>query len=159
MGIPVDAGVEWNIVKARTFGAVLVTTPTVFHHRLHHEFDVGPWFGRNQRQLQASGFWSRIQEHGLFVVTGTYSATSCSITAWSGSANEVYLGFSAEVAGIPAAGAHGGWCLGQSASGWSHYIAPVGCCVLQLRSGCCLQFSTDRKGKRQIRRFRDGPFV
>lgn len=103
-----------------------MTTPNIHHHRVYQESDIRPWWSRNKKKLLEAKFKYEIAQHGLFIVTGTYTTSNCSITAWSDTSNDVYLGFKTDVAGLPVgAKVHGGWVLGESASGWNHYDAPV----------------------------------
>jgi hypothetical protein len=117
------------VVTSEHYGAVLVTTPHIHHHRVSQEYDIRKWFNRNKKQLLAAKYASQIFEHGLFIVTGTYTTTRCSIASWSDTSSDVYLGCSADVAGIQLADVHGGWYLGSSAGGLDYYDAPV-CIVL-----------------------------
>lgn len=111
-----------------------MTTPHIYHHRVSQESDIRTWFNRNKKKLLAAKYASQISEHGLFIVTGTYSTTRCSIASWSDTSSDVYLGCSADVAGSQLADVHGGWYLGSSAGGLNHYDAPV-CFVLGRLAG------------------------
>ncbi|OAG38835.1 hypothetical protein AYO21_06866 [Fonsecaea monophora] len=125
-GLPVDIAAKLKVATSTDFGAVLVTTPNIHHHRVYQESDIRPWWSRNKRKLLQANFKYEVARYGLFIVTGTYTTTNCSITAWSDTSSDVYLGFEADVTGLPAGvRVHGGWVLGGSASGWNHYDAPV----------------------------------
>jgi hypothetical protein len=112
------------VVTSEDYGAVLVTTPGIHHHRVSQEYDIRAWFDRNKKQLLAAKYADQLVEHGLFIVTGTYSTDRCSITSWSDTSSDIYLGLNTDH--LP--GVHGRWGLGRSASGWNHYDAPV--CVV-----------------------------
>ena len=120
-----DVGFHWKVAASRGHGAVLVTNPPIYHHCVYQEFDIRPWFHRNKQQILIAPFAAQIKQHGLFIVTGTYSTTGCSIACWTDSSNDVSLGFNASLIQNPVAGVQGGWYLENSASGWSHYNAPV----------------------------------
>ena len=116
---------KWKLDTKGHFGAVLVTTPPIHHHRITDDLDLEVWFNQNVLRLLEGPLGSKIKRYGLFVATGTYSTTNCSIASWRDCSNEVFIGCNVGVLGQTAAGVHGGWHLSQNASGRNHYHAPV----------------------------------
>jgi hypothetical protein len=55
------------------------------------------------------------------VVTQTYTTPKCSLTAWTDSKSEVFLGFDAGIKGVGETKPQGGWSEGNSANGWEKY--------------------------------------
>ncbi len=54
-------------------------------------------------------------------MTQTYNTSKCSLTAWTDSKSEVFLGFDAGMKGMGDLKPQGGWFEGNSASGWQKY--------------------------------------
>ena len=79
--IPVGADVHIKYKSKRSFGAVLITQKPITLTSYNDETLFQSWLLANKSQLFSS-HGPQLRRHGLFLVTRTYTAPSCSINAW-----------------------------------------------------------------------------
>lgn len=109
------------------YGAVLVTTPPIHHNYYYYESPFKDWFRDNLGALLKSRRAPEIEKYGLFVITQTYSTTSCALTSSVSPYKEIFLGFSADTSTSADldVSRHRGWYV-RSNDGWNHHDAPEG---------------------------------
>lgn len=81
------------------------------------------WVKENSKRIQQLR-GPEVRQHGLWIVTSTYSTTRCSIHAWKGASKDVKVGFKARALGEEF-GPQGAWFEDERDSNWSHYHASV----------------------------------
>jgi hypothetical protein len=122
-GLPISLNTQLKYSTDRKFGAILVTAPPVRLDRFYYEYPFKAWFKENVNVLLSGSHAEEVKKYGLFVITQTYSTAQCSLTSWTDSSREVFLGFDVETASNLTLGPHMGWSLGNSAHSWNHYKA------------------------------------
>jgi hypothetical protein len=120
-GLPITASLQIKYTTSSSFGAVLVTTPPITHNAFYYSSPFSQWVSDNAHALLSGDYKDDIHANGLVVVTQTYTTPKCSLTAWTDSKSEVFLGFDAGINGLGNLKPQGGWYEGNSASGWQKY--------------------------------------
>jgi hypothetical protein len=125
VGLPTDATAAIKYHSGSNFGAVLVTTPPIKHDGYYYESPFKGWFQDNVKAIMSSPRADEIKKYGLFVVTGTYMTTKCSLVAWTEPSKDVFLGFYAGPSGLGEVGPHVKWYDTGSSSGWNKHESTV----------------------------------
>jgi hypothetical protein len=90
----------------------------VTHNAFYYSSPFSQWVSDNAHALLSGDCKDDIHANGLVVVTQTYTTSKCSLTAWTDSKSEVFLGFDAGVKGVGEVKPQGGWSEGNCANGW-----------------------------------------
>jgi hypothetical protein len=120
-GLPVTLSLQIKYTTSSSFGAVLVTEPPVTHNAFYYTSPFTTWVQDNAHALLSGDYKEDIRKNGLVVVTQTYTTSKCSITAWTDTKSEAFLGFDVGIKGAGDVKAQGGWYEGNSAGGWEKY--------------------------------------
>lgn len=101
-----------------SFGAVLLTAPAVTREAYYHKSSFRSWESKNAKLVLS--LYPEVREYGLWIITGTWSATECSITAWKNQEEKVSVGFGAGAPDVANIDTSAGWYAGSSSGGWTN---------------------------------------
>lgn len=125
-GLPVDASLRLEYSSSSDVGAVLITSSPISRNGYYYQSPFKDWVKANARALLHGPLAPDIKEHGLFVVTQTYTTEKAALTAWQGSQNKAYFGFGADAMGLGEISPHVQWYVGNSAAGWNMHESEAG---------------------------------
>lgn len=97
-------------------GAILVTKGSVVKDAVYHNEPYRAWCKANMATLLEN--WPDIRNHGLWVVTSTWSTTEAGINLWKDTSKTLTIGFETSFAPAGEIGPSGGWHTAQSDTGW-----------------------------------------
>jgi hypothetical protein len=107
-----------------------MTKPFVFRDAVYHEAPYIKWVAENAAALLSKR--PEIKEHGLWIVTSTYSTQLCMFNVWSAIDKKISLGFKVSAVNVGEIGPHGEWYEASSDEGWIRYESK------EVRSGVLL---------------------
>lgn len=108
-------------------GAVLLTTPPIIRDAYYHEEPLTGWVRDNAVRIVQNR--PEVREHGLWIVTATYSTPRCALNVWTTTEREITVAFKAKARGSQF-GPKGEWFESTEDTGWASYEAKV--CKLSL---------------------------
>ena len=115
-----DAHVKYT--SSSKFGAVLITRHPVTLHAYHQERLFLQWLDSNRRMLYLEN-GSQLKKYGLWIITKTFSAPGCSITAWADDAKDALVSVKAKASMLGELGTTLSLEDTVMDKDWSHYDA------------------------------------
>ena len=120
LGLPVGCTTAFKYHSSRDFGAILLCEAEVLEERYFHESPFRKWLKTNLETILKKV--EDVREHGVYIVTKTFSTNKCSINVWTEKSNEVIIGVGAKVPSVAGADVSGGWSRGHSSSSWRSWV-------------------------------------
>lgn len=124
---PIDISAQWSFQSSSRDGAILLTSGPVVHDRYYHREPFLQWMRLNADQLRK--LYPEVKEHGVWVVTSTWTAKEAAINCWNDSGKAVKVGFALKALEIGEVAPKGRWVHQGFAAGW---ISPQANQVRQL---------------------------
>jgi len=122
-GIPITASAAYSYSTDSDLGAILLTDSPVTHELYYHGSPFKNWVKKNASVIFQR--WPEVKQHGLWIVTSTYTTKKCAVNMWASGGRAFNVGFSAKVIGTTEAGPSGEWYRDQADEGWCEYTAAV----------------------------------
>jgi hypothetical protein len=97
-------------------GAVLLTTGPVVNERFYHKEPLLQWMKQNAKSIAKSH--PEVRDHGLWIITSTWTARNASVNCWSSHEKAVDVGFSTTALEFGEVAPKGSYLHGGSAEGW-----------------------------------------
>jgi len=118
-GIPTNVNVFCKYASNQRFGAVLLTTPPVIKSVYYHDMPFLKWFKTNAATIVRNH--PEVKQHGLWIVTSTYSTSKCALNAWTSKSKEVAVGFSGTMSQMAGLDVKGSWYTSSDDGGWNYF--------------------------------------
>jgi len=122
-GIPTNVNVFCKYASTDRFGAVLLTTPPVVKSVYYHDMPFLKWFKTNAATIVRNH--PEVKQHGLWIVTSTYSTSKCALNAWTSKSKEVAVGFSGTMSQMAGLDVKGSWYTSSDDGGWNYFEQKV----------------------------------
>ena len=114
--LPADVGAWYHFSSVKEGGAVLLTKAPLRHERFYYESPFKGWVRENAAKLVETR--KEVLEHGLWIVTSTWSTQECAINVWNGAGKGVNVGFKTGIVGIGELAPAGEWWEDGRDGGW-----------------------------------------
>lgn len=115
-GIPADVSVLWTYSHSADFGAILLCPEEVALAGFSQKSPFREWARENAQLILKNA--PDAKEHGIFIITSTYSTTEVFTTAWRNNQNIVEVGAKAVVEGIADVGVKMQYFRSEGAGSW-----------------------------------------
>jgi len=124
-GVPLSGKAFFEYQSSTDFGAVLIASKPVHRDGYYFESPFTRWVQDNVDVLRNCRRGPDIEEHGLIIITYTYSTRKCTLNAWQDKSKKISLGLSASATDGLGIETEAGWFVGTSSSGWKDYSGKV----------------------------------
>lgn len=131
---PVDVSAEAKNKWGKTGKAALITKNIIFEEGFE-DAPTGPvhdWIKANAKALTKGKWRMEIADHGLWIISRTWSTNECQIKMESAHSRDTSGGFSVGATGIAKGGANASSSAKSNSEGWTTYTASEVCiCILR----------------------------
>ncbi|KAM0344801.1 hypothetical protein ACHAPU_007177 [Fusarium lateritium] len=114
--LPFDISACFRFQSDKDHGAVLLTTGPVVHDRLYHKEPLLQWMKQNAKSVTKSH--PEVRDHGLWIITSTWTAENVSTNCWNSKDKSVDVGFSTTALEFGEVAPKGTYLHGGSSEGW-----------------------------------------
>ncbi|TAQ87224.1 hypothetical protein B7494_g4456 [Chlorociboria aeruginascens] len=122
--IPLDIGARYHFSSEDEGGAILLTKSPVRHEKYYYESPFKDWVRDNATLLITKR--REILEHGLWIVTSTWSSEECAINVWNDAGHGVGVAFKSSAVGFGELAPSGDWFEDAQDEGWLKVKAEKG---------------------------------
>ncbi|KAF4344802.1 hypothetical protein FBEOM_1232 [Fusarium beomiforme] len=114
--LPFDISACFRFQSDKNHGAILLTNGPVVYERFYHKEPLLRWMKQNAKSLLKS--YPEIKDHGLWIITSTWTAKDASVNCWNSKDKFIDVGFSTTALEFGEVAPKGSYLHGGSAEGW-----------------------------------------